>query len=102
MQSEGGGFPWFKGGMDDRYITQYILSGIGRLKKLNAIPADLQPALDKMVKSGFNYLDREINLTMKNVINGLQRRISDPYRFSTCICGVYFRKCCSGKYDRLQ
>ena len=38
MQSEAGGFPWFKGGRDDRYITQYIVSGIGRLKKLNAIP----------------------------------------------------------------
>jgi hypothetical protein len=60
MQSGGGGFPWFKGGMDDRYITQYILSGIGRLKKLNAIPAELQPSLVKLVKSGFNYLDKEI------------------------------------------
>ena len=31
MQSPDGGFPWFKGGMDDRYITQYILAGIGHL-----------------------------------------------------------------------
>ncbi|HEY4966282.1 MAG TPA: alpha-2-macroglobulin family protein, partial [Puia sp.] len=61
MQSEAGGFPWFKGGRDDRYITQYIISGIGRLKKLNALPADLQSALNKMVKSGLGYLDREIN-----------------------------------------
>ncbi len=61
MQSEAGGFPWFKGGRDDRYITQYIISGIGRLKKLNALPADLQIALNKMVKSGLGYLDREIN-----------------------------------------
>ena len=60
MQSERGGFPWFTGGMDDRYITQYILSGIGRLKKLNAIPADLQPAMDKIAKAGIAYLDREI------------------------------------------
>src|SRR5436190_19894461 len=27
MQSPNGGFVWFKGGPDDRYITQYILSG---------------------------------------------------------------------------
>ncbi len=61
MQSESGGFPWFKGGRDDRYITQYIISGIGRLKKLNALPADIQTALNKMVKSGLGYLDGEIN-----------------------------------------
>ena len=34
MQSENGGFVWFKGGPDDRYITQYIVTGIGHLKKL--------------------------------------------------------------------
>ncbi len=37
MQSENGGFVWFKGGPDDRYITQYIITGIGHLKKLKAI-----------------------------------------------------------------
>ncbi len=38
MQSPNGGFVWFKGGPDDRYITQYIVTGIGHLKKLNAYP----------------------------------------------------------------
>ncbi len=38
MQIDNGGFVWFKGGPDDRYITQYILTGIGHLKKLNTIP----------------------------------------------------------------
>ena len=37
MQSDGGGFPWFKGGRDDQYITQYIIAGIGRLRKLKAV-----------------------------------------------------------------
>ncbi|MEJ7672325.1 MAG: hypothetical protein WKF59_06365 [Chitinophagaceae bacterium] len=37
MQSSNGGFVWFKGGPDDRYMTQYIITGIGHLKKLNAI-----------------------------------------------------------------
>ena len=38
MQSEDGGFAWFKGGREDRFITQYIISGIGRLRKLKSIP----------------------------------------------------------------
>jgi hypothetical protein len=32
MQSSTGGFVWFKGGPDDRYMTQYIVTGIGHLK----------------------------------------------------------------------
>ncbi len=42
MQSPNGGFVWFKGGPDDRYMTQYIITGIGHLKKLNAIPDSQQ------------------------------------------------------------
>ena len=37
MQSPNGGFVWFKGGPDNRYMTQYIVTGIGHLKKLNAL-----------------------------------------------------------------
>ncbi|MEO8415287.1 MAG: alpha-2-macroglobulin family protein, partial [Ginsengibacter sp.] len=39
MQSPNGGFVWFKGGPDNRYMTQYIVTGIGHLKKLNALPS---------------------------------------------------------------
>jgi uncharacterized protein YfaS (alpha-2-macroglobulin family) len=37
-QSPNGGFVWFSGGPDDRYITQYIITGLGKLKKAGAIP----------------------------------------------------------------
>lgn len=60
MQSEGGGFPWFKGGRDDRYITQYILSGIGHLKKLKAIPESERAGLDQVAKSAMAFLDKEL------------------------------------------
>lgn len=34
LQSSNGGWPWFKGMPDDRYITQHIVSGFGHLKTL--------------------------------------------------------------------
>jgi hypothetical protein len=58
MQSPNGGFVWFQGGPDDRYITQYIMTGIGHLKKLNALPADER--LTKLIRSALNYLDAKI------------------------------------------
>jgi hypothetical protein len=57
MQSENGGFVWFKGGPDDRYITQYILTGIGHLNILKAVPANLKNKIDDVTKAGINYLD---------------------------------------------
>jgi hypothetical protein len=60
MQNEDGGFVWFKGGPDDRYITQYILTGIGHLKKLHALPPSLTEKLNDIVKNALPYLDKKI------------------------------------------
>lgn len=60
MQSSGGGFPWFKGGPDDRYITQYIITGIGRLKKMNAVPAGAEAKIDQIVTAAMSFLDAKI------------------------------------------
>ena len=63
MQSNSGGFVWFKGGQDDRYITQYILTGIGHLKKLKAFPADNSSqsnAISGIVNNALPYMDKKV------------------------------------------
>ena len=60
MQSSNGGFVWFKGGPDDRYITQYILTGIGHLRKLEALTAAQQKEWAAIISSGVKYLDQRI------------------------------------------
>lgn len=60
LQNDNGSFPWFKEGSDDRYITQYVLTGIGRLKKLNAIAKGQEDDVSTIVNDGLNYLDRKI------------------------------------------
>ncbi len=63
MQSSNGGFVWFKGGPDDRYITQYIITGIGHLRKLNALAANesqQQKDIMAIVKKAIPYLDKKI------------------------------------------
>ena len=56
MQGSNGGFVWFKGGPDNRYITQYIVTGIGHLKKLGV---DIK-RLDPILKLAIPYLDLQI------------------------------------------
>ena len=60
MQSTTGGFPWFRGGVDDRYITQYIITGIGHLQKLQAIPAELSAKANAIVAAALPYLDEQL------------------------------------------
>lgn len=67
-QTSGGAYTWFKGGPDDRYITQYIITGIGHLKKLGAIPAKYQSIIQDMTTKGVSYLDRKIKEDYDNLI----------------------------------
>ena len=60
MQSENGGFTWFKGGPDDRYITQYIVTGIGHLKKLNGVAKGQEDKLNEILNRAVPYLDKKI------------------------------------------
>ncbi|HXB09330.1 MAG TPA: alpha-2-macroglobulin family protein, partial [Puia sp.] len=60
MQSPDGGFPWFKGGIDDRYITQYILAGIGHLQRLKAIPPSLNGKVKAIVAAALPWLDAQV------------------------------------------
>jgi hypothetical protein len=60
MQSSNGGFVWFSGGPDDRYMTQYIVTGIGHLKKLKAIAPGQEGYLRAILTKAIPYLDRKI------------------------------------------
>jgi hypothetical protein len=60
MQSPNGGFVWFKGGPDDRYMTQYIVSGIGHLRKLRAVAQGQDNNLASVLSSAIPYLDKKI------------------------------------------
>jgi len=51
-----GAWPWFRGDRPDRYITQYIVTGLGRLQKLGVEGKQTEEMLRKAV----DYLDRQI------------------------------------------
>ena len=67
MQSPNGGFVWFKGGPDDRFITQYIMTGIGHLKKLNALTKDQDQKLLSIINAAIPYLDRKLKEDYDNI-----------------------------------
>ncbi|MDO6760874.1 MG2 domain-containing protein [Tamlana sp. 2_MG-2023] len=52
-QLHSGAWPWFNGGRENRYITQHIITGFGRLKQLKI---DSETATE-MIKNAIKYLD---------------------------------------------
>ncbi len=59
-QVSSGGWPWFEGMPESRFITQHIVAGLNHLKKLNVLDDKQIREVDPMIKSGLNYLDKQI------------------------------------------
>jgi len=75
LQLANGGFAWFKGGRDDRYITQYILTGIGHLQKLKALPAD-NATLNAITQAALRYADLRIRESYEELLR--QNKHAEP------------------------
>jgi len=60
QQTPNGGFCWFTGGKEDRYMTQYLLTGIGQLDKLGVLPASIQEQLQPVIVKALQYLDQQL------------------------------------------
>ncbi|MFC5044189.1 alpha-2-macroglobulin [Aquimarina hainanensis] len=58
MQYDSGAFPWFKGGRESRFITQYIAAGFGHLQKLG-VTTSANPISKQIVQKAIQYLDQE-------------------------------------------
>ena len=59
-QSGNGGWPWFPGMPESRYITQHIITGFGHLQKLKVIEYTSDNKTKKMIEDGVEYLDLRI------------------------------------------
>ncbi len=60
MQASNGGWPWFAGMPESRYITQHIVTGLGHLRHLG-IDTRNDAAAWKMVHKAVTYLDARMN-----------------------------------------
>lgn len=60
-QYSSGGFPWFEGGQESRYITTHIVSGLGHLK---AMGIDFESKFDvnanEILEGAIRYMDAEM------------------------------------------
>ena len=61
-QMSSGAWPWFKGGRENRYITQHIITGMGHLKQVTSTTlsdqnSQAERSQSDMIKNAIQYLD---------------------------------------------
>lgn len=59
-QSSNGGWPWFEGMPEDRYITQHIVSGLGHLDHLGIQSVRNESRIKNMLNRAVQYLDQRM------------------------------------------
>ncbi|RYZ33003.1 MAG: alpha-2-macroglobulin, partial [Sphingobacteriales bacterium] len=67
MQSPNGGFVWFPGGPDDRYITQYIVTGLSHLLLLDPATGSNKD-LQEIITAALKYLDQSVSADYEQLI----------------------------------
>ncbi|AIZ64602.1 hypothetical protein PK28_14660 [Hymenobacter sp. DG25B] len=82
MQHPNGSFPWFEKMPDDRYITQLIIAGFGKLQKLGAFDALQDAQARPLLENALRYLDEQLQrdyneLRKQKGVDLKQQHVSD-------------------------
>ncbi len=76
LQQDNGAFSWMQGGPSDRFITQEILIGIGRLIRLNAVNNEQKSFLLSIAKPALAYAHERIIEDHRNALKAKSPGIS--------------------------
>ncbi|MFT3825055.1 MAG: alpha-2-macroglobulin family protein [Chitinophagaceae bacterium] len=87
-QLSNGGFTWFKGGNDDRFVTQYIATGFGHLQQLKALPNN--EGIQSVISKAVSYLDARIKEDYDNLVKN-KAKLTDNHLGSLQIQYLYMR-----------
>ncbi|MBL0912444.1 MAG: hypothetical protein IBJ09_08725 [Bacteroidia bacterium] len=79
MQLPSGGWPWFKNGREDRYITQHIVTGLG---KMNLMGVESAPKADEMAENALRFLDAEVAADYVRLKKNLSPKQIDEWTIS--------------------
>ena len=83
LQLPNGSFSWFKGGYEDRYMTNYILTGIGKLKRLGAMSPEIASRIRIILVNALKYMDSKISedyyWLVKNKVDMSKQQLSTTH-----------------------
>jgi uncharacterized protein YfaS (alpha-2-macroglobulin family) len=93
-QLNSGGWPWFAGGQDSWYITQYIATGFMHLEKLGAFDPQKDQKSQQMLDKALGYCDRKINdqyAELERLVKEGKAKMEDDHLDGMTIQYLYLR-----------
>jgi uncharacterized protein YfaS (alpha-2-macroglobulin family) len=78
-QHPSGGWPWFKGGYENRWITQHIVSGFAHLHRLGVVDIKKDENLWIMLDKAIKYLDRELEKDYERLLSYPHVNMNDDH-----------------------
>ncbi|MGZ5244367.1 MAG: alpha-2-macroglobulin family protein, partial [Bacteroidia bacterium] len=90
MQRPDGGWPWFEGMPTDRFITQYIITGLGRMEKMNIQTVHLERLRSMMIKA-IIYMDEQMLAEHENIKKHHAKTL-DANHLSTSIVQYFYAR----------
>lgn len=91
MQVSNGGWPWFEGMEDDRYITQHIITGMGHLDHLGIKNVREDNRVWKMTRDGVRYLDERIREDYEWILKYYPDKLNENHLSAIQIQYLYAR-----------
>ncbi|HNO70202.1 MAG TPA: alpha-2-macroglobulin family protein, partial [Bacteroidia bacterium] len=91
MQSSNGGWPWFAGMPEDRYITQHIVTGMGHLDHLGIKNIREDAMTWDMIKNALFYLDNRIGEDYEHIVKIDKKNIDKDHLGQLQIQYLYAR-----------
>ena len=91
MQLPDGAFPWFEKMPADRYITQLIVAGFGKLKVLGAFDASQDDAARELLQNALRYLDNATTRDYAELRRQKNVRLTDDHLGDLHVQALYAR-----------
>jgi len=91
MQRPNGGFPWFDNMPEDRYITQLIVAGFGKLKKLGAFDATKDAIASPLLRQALAYQDGSLARDLAELKKLKAVKLTDDHLGNVQVQALYAR-----------
>ncbi len=91
MQRPDGSFPWFEQMPADRYITQLIVAGFGKLKKLGAFDASQDETARDILQNALRYLDAALAREYADLRQQKAAKLTENHLTDAAIQALYAR-----------
>jgi len=91
MQSANGGFYWFEGMPESRYITQNIVEGLGKLHSMRIIDAISDERINRIITRAVRYLDERIRDDYDEIIRFHKDKLEEDHLSGTQIQFLFAR-----------